>query len=311
MWDLDALLKRLPEYWEPYRKVIESRLSQRFHGDYDKWQDILNRLPEIQPTFIELKNAVTAESQTRPEQIEELKTLLLALSPWRKGPFNLHGIHINSEWRSNRKWSRIYPILKNLRGANVLDVGCSNGYFGWRMLGNGASFVLGIEPSILFCMQHLAINYYLKDDRNWVIPLRFEEIPTTEFEIVLSMGVVYHRRQPQEHVDQLFACTKPGGQVILESIIAPENLVIPSKQRYARMRNVYLVPSINQLKKWMSNSGFRSIQLVNTAITTIEEQRPTEWMKFKSLQHSLDPQNFQITIEGYPRPTRAVLTGIK
>tara|TARA_A100001037_G_C15032621_1_gene581726 strand:+ start:139 stop:1077 length:939 start_codon:yes stop_codon:yes gene_type:complete len=311
MSQIDDLLEKLPHSWQSAKKMQLARFHPDFHGDYSKWKDIVDRLPEIKVQSISLGNTVEVYGKASETQRRNLKDLLLQLSPWRKGPFSIFGVKIDSEWRSDWKWSRIEPILRNLPGARVLDIGCANGYFGWQLLSSGAALVLGVDPSILSCLQHQAINRYIQDDRNWVLPLKFEEIPHTTFEIVLSMGVIYHRREPEDHIKRLYQHTKPGGQVVLESIIAPGNLVIASKERYARMRNVYLVPSIDQLDRWMRSAGYADIQIVDCTITSDLEQRSTEWMTFKSLKHSLNPHNPQLTIEGHPRPMRAVLTGFK
>ncbi len=60
--------------------------------------------------------------------------------PWRKGPFSLYGVNIDTEWRSDWKWDRVLPHLSPLKGRLVLDVGCGGGYHMWRMLGEGADF---------------------------------------------------------------------------------------------------------------------------------------------------------------------------
>jgi tRNA (mo5U34)-methyltransferase len=41
--------------------------------------------------------------------------------------------------------------------------------------------------------------------------------------------------------------------------------------------------------------------------TTTDEQRSTPWMRFESLAQCLDPDNPELTVEGYPAPLRAVV----
>jgi tRNA (mo5U34)-methyltransferase len=61
--------------------------------------------------------------------------------------------------------------------------------------------VIGVDPTILFCMQHQAVQRFMQDPRNWVLPLKIEELPNTvQFDLTLSMGVLYHRRDPLQHV---------------------------------------------------------------------------------------------------------------
>jgi len=238
---------------------------------------------------------------------------LQALHPWRKGPFAIGGVTIDTEWRSDWKWRRIAPALGSLRGQRVLDIGCGNGYFGWRMLAAGADEVIGIDPTLLFCMQHLAIARYTGDPRNRVLPLGVEEIPdTVQFDTVFSLGVIYHRRDPLQHTRQLHALTRAGGRAVLESLVvvdAAQDLI--PRGRYARMRNVWCVPTIATMQSWLESSGFSNVRVVDVTPTTTAEQRSTEWMRFESLSQALDPADPAYTVEGHPAPVRAVLMADK
>ena len=49
------------------------------------------------------------------------------------------------------------------------------------------------------------------------------------------------------------------------------------------------------------------IKLGSINRTSIEEQRSTEWMTTQSLIDGLDPENHDLTIEGYPAPHRIVV----
>ena len=232
--------------------------------------------------------------------------------PWRKGPFELFGIHIDAEWRSDRKWRRVRPHV-DLAGKRVLDVGCGNGYFGWRMLEAGARSVLGIDPSLLFVLQHAAVASCVKGGsaRNVVLPLRLEDLaqpslaPRSKFDAVFSMGVIYHRRDPQAHLAQLASHTIEGGLLVLETLIAPQAFV--PQARYARMRNVWQVPDTATIDRWLAATGFTPGTVVDTTATTPAEQRTTAWMPHQSLADALDPDDPTRTIEGHPAPTRAVI----
>ena len=46
-------------------------------------------------------------------------------------------------------------------------------------------------------------------------------------------------------------------------------------------------------------------------ITSVEEQRATDWMTYQSLKDFLDPNDPTKTIEGYPAPMRATLIATK
>jgi len=238
---------------------------------------------------------------------DALVEALQHLHPWRKGPFRIGTVHVDTEWRSDWKWRRVAPALADLSGARVLDIGCGNGYFGWRMLGAGAVEVIGIDPTLVFCMQHLAIQHYTNDRRNWVLPLKIEEIPATvQFDYVFSMGVVYHRRDPIQHARQLAQLVRAGGTVVLESLVVDGASLVPHG-RYARMRNVWYVPTVDDMHQWLRDAGFTRIETIDVTPTTMAEQRSTEWMRFESLSEALDPDDTARTVEGYPAPVRAVV----
>lgn len=232
--------------------------------------------------------------------------------PWRKGPFDLFGIHIDAEWRSDRKWRRVQPYV-HLTGKRVLDVGCGNGYFGWRMLEAGAQAVVGIDPSLLFVLQHAAVASCAEEGtaRNLVLPLRLEDLaqptlaPQTPFDAAFSMGVVYHRRDPQAHLSQLASLLTEDGLLVLETLVASSAFV--PEGRYARMHNVWQVPDAATIDLWLTAAGFTPGAVVDITPTTPAEQRTTKWMPHQSLPDALDANDPTRTIEGHPAPTRAVI----
>lgn len=242
------------------------------------------------------------------ESRERLAAALRELIPWRKGPFHLFGIDIDSEWRSDLKWSRIAPHVE-LDGCRVLDVGSGNGYYGWRMLAAGAASVTGIDPSLLFVLQHAAISYYVDRgrQRNTVLPAGLEQLPAAEpFDVVFSMGVLYHRRDPAEHIRGLVGHAHDESTLVVESLVMDDGPLKP-RSRYARMRNVWLVPDLATLHSWLAEAGFADTDVVDVSPTTTAEQRTTAWMPYESLAAALDPDDPSRTGEGYPAPKRAVI----
>ena len=292
----------------PLERAVE-RFSQAHHGDYPKWAEALNKLPSIEDAAFDYGDTVTVRGDI---DNRALNAALQDLHPWRKGPFKIGDVVIDTEWRSDWKWSRLGHTLGDLAGERILDIGCGNGYFGWRMLAQGAAEVVGIDPTLLFCMQHRAIAHYCDDPRNWVLPLKIEEIPaTTTFDTTLSMGVIYHRRDPQGHVQQIADLTTAGGRGVLESIIVSGDTTLVPKDRYARMRNVWCVPRVEDMCNWMQQAGFVDVDVVDVSPTTTAEQRSTDWMRFESLIDTLDAEDPSRTIEGHPAPIRAVVIGHK
>ncbi len=292
--------------------VAAARQRIAAHGDLPRWSRALRALPDLAPTTLRLTHPVGARGPATRRQRAALQDALAGLHPWRKGPWELFGVYVDSEWRSDWKWRRIARALGSLHGQHVLDVGCGNGYFGWRLLEAGAASVLGVDPSVLFFHQHLAVSRYLaplEPRPHVLLPLPFETLPTVPADLVLSMGVVYHRPDPAAHVAQLFAHTRPGGRVLLESLVVVRgNDLLPGRRgRYARMRNVSVVPRIDTLEGWLRAAGFTEVEVVDVSPTSTDEQRSTPWMTFESLAQALDPGNPALTVEGHPAPVRAVL----
>ncbi|MEW8183876.1 MAG: tRNA 5-methoxyuridine(34)/uridine 5-oxyacetic acid(34) synthase CmoB, partial [Candidatus Thiodiazotropha endolucinida] len=125
---------------------------------------------------------------------------------------------------------------------------------------------------------------------------------------VFSMGVFYHRQSPFAHLAELKGALRNGGELVLETLVIEgcENQVLVPRGRYAKMRNVWFIPSTETLHLWLERAGFNQVKMIDVSVTTIEEQRATEWMRFESLADYLDPADRSLTIEGYPAPRRAV-----
>ncbi|WP_413110446.1 tRNA 5-methoxyuridine(34)/uridine 5-oxyacetic acid(34) synthase CmoB [Thaumasiovibrio sp. DFM-14] len=283
------------------------------HGDMPKWLRVLNKIPTTCPDNIDLKTAVHVSNNTSLPLGEKakLENLLRTFHPWRKGPYHLHDIHIDTEWRSDWKWDRVLPHISPLKGRYVLDVGCGNGYHMWRMLGEGAELTVGIDPSHLFLVQFEAIRKLMgNDQRAHLLPLGIEQLPELRaFDTVFSMGVLYHRRSPLDHLLQLKNQLVKGGELVLETLVidGDENAVLVPTDRYAQMRNVFFFPSARALKVWLEQTGFEDVRIVDECVTSTGEQRSTGWMTHNSLPDYLDPNDPSKTIEGYPAPKRAIL----
>ena len=312
---LDALGQHL--WSQQLQQTLPERLVQDSHGKMAGWLSALQALPEIRPSEVELKDQVAIGSSADLGTLsrEELTLQLQAFHPWRKGPYNVFGVEIDTEWRSDWKWERLLPHIQPLAGRRVLDVGCGNGYHGWRMRGAGADFVLGIDPFLISVLQFQVMQRYLRDPQHHVIPIGIEDLPANLacFDSVFSMGVLYHRRSPLDHLLELKGCLRAGGELILETLIVAgdqETIFMPAG-RYAKMRNVWFLPSIAAMTLWLQRCGFTEIACVDTNRTSREEQRSTKWMHFESLADFLDPEDVEKTIEGHPAPLRAIFTAIK
>ncbi len=300
----------LDDWQDIAARLVEERLSRSGHGDMPKWLDALEQLPDFSVEGIQFdQEAVRVLGAL--DDTEALESALMALKPWRKGPFDIGGTVIDTEWRSDWKWSRVAPCFSSLEDRAVLDVGCGNGYYAFRMIGAGARCVLGVDPTLLFHAQFKAINHYTACDNIHLLPARLEELPAgaRSFDTVFSMGVLYHQRSPIDHLRDLKQHLRPGGELVLETLVLPGDDAFASTppDRYARMRNVWLLPTVRELETWLSRCGYLDIRVVDITQTTVYEQRATRWMDFESLEQALDPDNLDSTVEGWPAPTRAVI----
>ncbi|NQY35438.1 MAG: tRNA 5-methoxyuridine(34)/uridine 5-oxyacetic acid(34) synthase CmoB [Alteromonadaceae bacterium] len=309
-----------------YQKIAANKLShwldtlpaqltqwhkKSLHGEYAQWQKTLDALPQIQASTIDLTSSVTVEAskEISTGEYKRLEHLLKKFKPWRKGPYHIHGLHIDTEWRSDFKWDRLVPHISDLKDRYVLDIGCGSGYHLWRMRGAGAKFVVGIDPTQLFLMQFNAVQHFIKDDNVNLLPLGVEQLPELKaFDTVFAMGVLYHRRSPIDFLYQLKGQLTKGGELVLETLIidGDVNSVLVPGERYAKMRNVWFLPSCDAMCAWLERCGFKNVRVVNTDITAFEEQRKTQWIDSESLQDFLDPNDASKTIEGYPAPKRAI-----
>ncbi|TNE71561.1 MAG: tRNA 5-methoxyuridine(34)/uridine 5-oxyacetic acid(34) synthase CmoB [Gammaproteobacteria bacterium] len=308
--------------YQDWTDLIEEQLKQRFddnpHGDMARWLSALETLPARSEVEARLDtSAITLSSSTplaKQDQVK-LEKGLRGLMPWRKGPFQFFGTYIDTEWRSDWKWDRVAPYLSDLQGRRILDVGCGSGYHCWRMRGEGAARVIGIDPGLLFMFQFLSVKQYLGDVPVDLLPIRMEDLPDNleAFDTTFSMGVLYHRRSPLDHLLELKGTLRKGGELVLETLVVdgPEGYSLMPEDRYGQMRNVWFLPSCDTLLRWLDRTGFRNARVVDVTDTTTDEQRSTDWMRFNSLEDFLDPDNPSLTIEGYPGPKRATVIAEK
>lgn len=313
-----ALTSRLEEagmaHWNP---VVPQRVAEAIapgrHGDLPAWQAALTEIAALPRAALAAEGpAVRSEAELTISERSRLENRLFELSPWRKGPFSIHGIEIDAEWRSDLKWQRVQAAGVELRGARILDVGCGNGWYAWRMLAGGATCVIGVDPTLKHVMQAWAIEHCLLPPAPLILPLTLEALPkgSGDFDLLFSMGVLYHRRSPIDHLMDLREHLSAGGTLVLETLVIEGDVdhCLCPQDRYARMRNVWFIPSEALLLRWLTRCGFEAVVLADSSATSIEEQRPTRWMPFESLSHALDPDAPSRTVEGLPAPRRALVT---
>jgi len=307
---------------QPWLSRMPAQLDRLFrelrHGDLEKWRRTVEQLPTVPASRIDLNRGrirIGGKDDCDLPTRQTIEKLLRTLHPWRKGPYEVHGLFIDSEWRSDLKWARLRDHIHPLDDHCVLDVGCGNGYHCWRMAGCGAKQVIGIDPTLLSVVQFHAIKHFAGPEFPvHVLPFGIEDVPPKlrAFDSVFSMGVLYHRRSPIDHLLELRDCLRPGGELILETLVIDGRLgeALLPEGRYAKMRNVWFIPSPNTLASWLRRCGFKNVRLIDVSRTTPHEQRSTDWMRFQSLVDFLDPHEPNRTCEGLPAPQRAIFLAV-
>lgn len=242
---------------------------------------------------------------------ETLRAGLMELWPWRKGPFEIFGIFIDTEWRSCLKWDRIKNHITPLHRRHILDIGSSSGYYMFRMIEHEPAFIMGIEPYPVFYYQFNLLRSIAGLENLYTLPIRFEEmyIPGKKFNTVFCMGILYHRISPVEFLRSIRLIMAGDGELVLETMIleGESHICLYPTGRYAKMQNVYFIPTLPVLESWLKKAGFREITCIDISVTTEAEQRDTEWVKTESLKDFLDSNDKSRTIEGYQAPVRAVV----
>jgi len=307
---LSILDTPLAAWLSDFSVIIKDWKSRIHHAEQNKWEKQLKKFPRTEVTTQSFGDTVTigSENDVSSNAQEHLRSVLKCYMPWRKGPFRLFDIDIDTEWRSDFKWQRIQHHIPDLKHKHVLDVGCGSGYHLFRMREAGANQILGIDPTTLFFYQFSIFKQYLRQENIHFLPVPLESLPATgAFDVVFCMGVLYHRHDPLTFLKMLKSQISKNGSLIIETLIidGEPNEVLMPRERYAQMRNVYFIPSAEMLRLWLEKVGFKDVEMIEKNYTSTQEQRSTEWMTNHSLVDFLNPDNHKLTIEGYPAPLRA------
>lgn len=297
---------------EPQRRELFDAL-QRSH--WDDVRSLVAGLPELANLTLDFsKDAITVgkAADLNAEQHALLQQLISKLIPWRKGPFELFGQAIDAEWKSNLKWDRVCGELGGIKGRRVADIGCGNGYYMFRMLPLEPECVVGFDPSEKFFFVYQLLQHFIraKNLQFELLGLEHAALFPEFFDVILCMGVLYHQRNPLEALNTLRGALATNGKLILETLIIPgtEPTALFPFDRYAKMRNVYFLPTTTTLINWLTRSGFGDISIISESVTTLEEQRKTQFSTGESLEDFLDPSDTSKTVEGYPAPRRVIVT---
>lgn len=306
---------KIDHYYKEFESLIKEKriFLDQSRGNSLKFKKVLESIPQFLPSFIDLEGRTVTIGD--PSDLTSKEHLLLRdkleqLCPWRKGPFNLFGIKIDSEWQSWIKWERLENHIGNLNGRRILDIGSSNGYYMFKMAACNPLMVLGLEPQSSFYFQYLTLQKFLNQDKVFCLPIPHDQLPKMNkyFDTVFCMVVLYHRKSPVQMLKDICDSMRSGGELILENLIidSRQNLCLFPRDRYAKMRNVFFIPDLLSMESWLLRAGFTNIRCVDVTKTSFFEQRKTQWIQTESLKDFLDPDNPDKTVEGYPAPVRAI-----
>lgn len=257
-------------------------------------------LLEVGECSYELGDAIRVQTEGEFSYIAKM------MMPWRKGPFQVGDLFIDSEWQSFMKYDLIKEHF-DLQGKVVADVGCNNGYYMFRMLEHSPAKLVGFDPSPLYKLQFEFIDKFIKSGIVYE-PLGVEHLEFYEhkFDVIFALGILYHRSDPIVMLKSLARSLSSGGEVVLDTfyIEGESEVALCPKNTYSKIPNVHFVPTINALKNWCTKVGFESFELLCVSKTSIDEQRKTEWIEGESLSEFLDPNDDSKTVEGYDAPRR-------
>lgn len=305
----EALGERAAQAWlERLAAGAEARIDR--HGRSGAWRAALYAVPALSASTVAFGPVVRCgrAADASPQARAALAAAIRALVPWRKGPFELFGHAIDAEWRSDLKWDRVAAHAAPFAGRRVLDVGCGNGYYAWRAQAAGARCVVGLDPTVPSVLQFRLVSHCAGEHAVLVTPGIDEDIDAglAAFDTVMSLGVLYHRRDPRAHLARLRHALRPGGECLLETLVVEGSVSLEPAGRYAGMPNVHVVPSRAQVLDWLDGAGFGGSRCVDVSRTTPGEQRVTAYSTGRSLADVLDPSDARRTIEGHPAPLRAL-----
>ncbi|TLD82861.1 tRNA 5-methoxyuridine(34)/uridine 5-oxyacetic acid(34) synthase CmoB [Helicobacter sp. MIT 11-5569] len=276
----------------------------------------LNTIPKYELTEVKIsyKDSITLEiPHISMESFALICEVAKALIPWRKGPFKINDLEIVSEWNSAIKYNLLAPHL-DLENKLVGDIGCNNGYYMFRALEQNPRQVLGFDPMPLCFLQYQFLQFFAKDERLNFELLGIEELSyfANFFDTLLCLGVLYHRKSPLDSIKLVYNSLKKGGEAIFDSLVieGEEEIALCPKERYAKMPNVYFIPTVRTFMNWLESCGFKEVLHITTLKTAFDEQRKTAWSSGESLEDFLDSTG-EKTIEGYPAPKRAYLKARK
>lgn len=154
---------------------------------------------------------------------DQLRRSIESLGPWFHN-LNLNGIatapnHFLGDYPAFR-WRKLKPLLPEIRGRTVLDIGCNAGFFSIAMKRLGADRVVAVDHDPRYLAQaELAIRASGAEIELKQLSAYDVEKLKERFDIVLFMGVLYHLRHPLLALD------------LIHQHVASDHLILQTLQR--------------------------------------------------------------------------------
>ena len=293
------------------KQVANERLS------WLKWKNIaplrekLDALDEID-SIHDIGDVIKISGAILDSEKKHINSLLYDLKPWRKGPFEIFDTFIDTEWDSSIKYNLLEKYF-DLSNKCVADVGCNNGYYMFRMLQQNPKHIVGFDPSPHYKTQFDFLNHFIKSDIIYeLLGIEHIEFYHRKFDVIFCLGVLYHRSDPIKSLKSLKKSLNKNGVLFLDSFIidGDDHVALTPKETYSKIPNIYFVPTVVTLTNWCKRAGFKNVEVLSIKKTSLNEQRHTKWLKGDSLENFLDPNNPNLTIEGYPAPKRAYIKAL-
>lgn len=286
-------------------KFAEQKQKELNGKAYRPLLERISKIPKYAREFA-LGDAINIRANLGSKERDEAFRLAMDLRSWRKGPFGIDDIFIDSEWKSFVKYNLLEPHL-NLEGKTVGDIGCNNGYYMFRMLKQKPKRLIGFDPGVISYLQFEFIDRFIDSSIRYEL-LGVEHLPEygEKFDTLFCLGVLYHRSDPIKTLKELKGALNSGGELFLDTmyIEGGKDLVLSPKNAYSKIPNIYFVPTVSALMNWCERANFKDVEILATKPTDSDEQRKTEWILGQSLGDFLDPADPGLTIEGYPAPRR-------
>ena len=278
------------------------------------YQEAISNLKTYENINIIFDDIVTIHIENLTDsEYTQIEEIALSMKPWRKGPFQMNELFIDSEWQSQIKYNLLKPHF-NLKDKIVGDIGCNNGYYLFRMLEQRPKKLVGFDPSAIYYSQFMFLNHFINSNIVYeLLGVEHVEFYEHKFDILFCLGVLYHRSDPVSMLKSLYKGLNEAGELILDTFMidGEEDICLTPKERYSKIPNIYFIPTTNALKNWCHRAGFKRVEVLDTMVTEPHEQRKTKWIDTQSLEDYLDSEDKTKTVEGYPAPKRIYIKAYK